>query len=123
MVPATQIFPSPTTRARYAGQYFTATATSSGGDSSEFSADVLATNAPVAMASFTGQFHSDAGGFTFILTLQTNFNYRIQAATNLSQIPVPWIDLANFAAASSPFTFTDPTATNYRMRFYRVVSP
>ena len=107
----------------YAGQYFTATATSSGGDTSEFSADVLATNVSVAMASFTGQFHWDAGGFNFAVTLQTNFNYRIQAATNLSQTLVSWVDLTNFTATNSPFAFTDRTATNYRVRFYRVVSP
>ena len=56
------------------------------------------------------------------LTLQTNFNYRIQAATNLVP-PVVWTDLTNFAATNSPLEFTDHTATNYRVRFYRVVSP
>ena len=110
--------------ANYSGQYFTATATIHlTGDTSEFSVGVLATNMLVAMAAFTGQFHSDAGGFTFTLALQTNFNYRIQAATNLSQAPIPWVDLTNFAAANSPFVFTDSMATNYRVRFYRVVSP
>jgi len=54
--------------------------------------------------------------------LQTNFSYRIQAATNLAP-PVVWTDLTNFAATDSLFSFTDHFTTNYRVRFYRVVSP
>ena len=107
----------------FTGQYFTATATAVTGDTSEFSLAVLATNAPVASASFTGTFQSGTSGFTFALTLQTNFTYRIQATTNLSLNPVPWIDLTNFTATNTPFNFTDRTATNYHVRFYRVVSP
>ncbi len=109
--------------ANYAGQFFTATATATGGDTSEFGADILATNAATAFAQFAGPFQSRAAGFIFNLTLQTNFNYRIQAATNLAANPVPWVDLTNFAAASSSLTFTDRTATNFRARFYRIVSP
>jgi hypothetical protein len=99
----------------YAGQFITATATAASGDTSEFDADVLATNAPAPSAQFSGPFQSQAGGFIFNLTLQTNFNYRIQAATNLAANPIPWIDLTNFAVVS--------TATNFRARFYRIVSP
>jgi hypothetical protein len=109
--------------ANYAGQFFTVTATAASGDTSEFGADVLATNAPAPSAQFSEPFQSQAGGFIFNLTLQTNFNYRIQAATNLAANPIPWIDLTNFAAASSSLTFTDRTATNFRARFYRIVSP
>jgi len=109
--------------ANYAGQFFTATATAASGDTSEFGADVLATNASAPSAQFTGPFQSQAAGFIFNLTLQTNFNYRIQAATNLAANPIPWIDLTNFAAANSSLTFTDRTATNFRARFYRAVSP
>ena len=110
------------TAANYAGQYFTATATAASGDTSEFSPAVLATNLPVAYAQFTGPFQSRTNGFVFSLTLQTNFNYRIQAATNLVA-PIIWTDLTNFVATNSLFGFTDHTATNYRVRFYRVVSP
>jgi hypothetical protein len=107
----------------YAGQYITATATAATGDTSEFSLAVLATNVPAPSASFTGPFQSRTNGFTFTLDLQTNFSYRIQAATNLALNPVPWVDLTNFTATNSPFTFTDRAATNYRVRFYHVVSP
>jgi hypothetical protein len=62
-------------------------------------------------------------GFTFALNVQTNFGYRVQAATNLAQQPVPWVDLTTFTATNSIFNFTDLAATNYRQRFYRVKSP
>jgi parallel beta-helix repeat protein len=103
-----------------AGQYISATATSAGGDTSEFSADLIAVVGP--SAQFTGPYQLRTNGFAFSLTVQTNFNYRIQAATNLV-LPVVWTDLTNFIATNSPFLFTDHSATNYRVRFYRAVSP
>jgi hypothetical protein len=107
----------------YAGQFFTATATAATGDTSEFSPAVLATNAPLPSAQFGRSFAWQSSGFVFNLTLQTNFDYRIQATTNLAGSPIPWVDLTNFNAATSSFTFTDHTAINFRTRFYRVVSP
>jgi hypothetical protein len=105
----------------YAGQYFTATATSAGGDTSEFSLAVLAANQALPSASFVGPFESNTNGFGFTLTVQTNFNYRIQTTTNLAS-PV-WVDLNTFLATSPSLTFTDHLATSYRVRFYRVISP
>ena len=110
------------TAGNYAGQYITVTATSAGGDTSEFSLAVLATNKPAPSAQFIGPFRSRTNGFAFSLTLQTNFGYRIQAATNLVS-PIVWTDLTNFNATNSSLVLTDRTATNYRLRFYRVVSP
>ena len=107
----------------YAGQYFAATATSVGGDTSEFGADVLATNTPAPSALFSGPFVAGANGFSFTLTFETNFSYRIQATTNVGTNPIPWVDLTNFTATLSSLIFTDRSATNYRARFYRVVSP
>ncbi len=106
----------------YAGQYITATATDSSGNTSEFDLAVLATNLPAPFAQFTGPYQSRTNGFAFSLTLQTNFSYRIQTTTNLAA-PIVWTDLTNFTATSSPFSFADHSATNYRVRFYRVVSP
>ena len=107
----------------YAGQFFTATATTATGDTSEFSAAVLATNATVASAQFGKSFAWQTSGFVFNLTFQTNFTYRIQAATNLAGSPILWVDLTNFNAVNSSLTFTDHAAINFRTRFYRVVSP
>jgi len=109
--------------ANYSSQYFTATATAASGDTSEFSAAMLASNALSPSAIFTGPYFVRTNGFIFTLTLQTNFSYRIQAATNLAANPIQWVDLTNFNATNSPFTFTDSSATNYHLRFYRAVSP
>ncbi|HTQ49863.1 MAG TPA: M12 family metallopeptidase [Candidatus Acidoferrales bacterium] len=109
-----------TAAGNYAGQNFSATATAADGDTSEFCADQPAVFGPAAR--FVGPYQSRTNGFTFSLTLQTNFSYRIQAATNLAP-PVVWTDLTNFAATDSLFSFTDHFTTNYRVRFYRVVSP
>jgi hypothetical protein len=111
------------TSANYAGQYFTATATAPGGDTSEFSAGVVASNAPAPSAQFATPFAWHTNGFVFNLTCQTNFSYHIQATTNLGANPISWINLTNFTPAIPSITFTDRTATNYRVRFYRVVSP
>ncbi len=107
----------------FTGQYISVTATAADGDTSEFGADLLAVNQSVASATFTGPFQARANGFTFTLALQTNFTYRIQATTNLAAKPVIWVDLTNFTANNAMFNFTDHTATNYSLRFYRVISP
>jgi hypothetical protein len=106
----------------YTGQYITATATSAGGDTSEFSLAVLCTNKPAPSASFTGPLMWHTNGFVLALAFQTNFTYRVQATTNLAA-PVVWTDLTNYNATNSSLVFTDRTAANYRVRFYRVVSP
>jgi len=107
----------------YSGQYFTATATSAGGDTSQFSAAVPAVNVPVPAARFVGPFLVLPNGLALTLNVQTNFGYRLQAATNLAPAPVAWTDLTNFTAVSPVFQFTDSAATNVSRRFYRVVSP
>jgi hypothetical protein len=105
----------------FSGQYFSATATSAGGDTSEFSLTLLCTNLPAPSAQFTGNFSWSTNKFNLSLTLQTNFSYRIQTTTNLAN-PITWIDLTNFTATNSLFNFSDRNATN-KARFYRVVSP
>ena len=55
--------------------------------------------------------------------MQTNFSYRIQTATNLAANPIAWVDLTNFPAINPTTNFTDHSATNYPLRFYRVMSP
>jgi Astacin (Peptidase family M12A)/Right handed beta helix region len=107
----------------YTAQYISTTATDTNGNTSEFSADVLASNVPAPSAQFAAPLVWRTNGFVFNLTFTTNFSYHIQATTNLSTNPIPWIDLTNFTADSSSFTFTDHTATNFSVRFYRVVSP
>ncbi|HVU27545.1 MAG TPA: M12 family metallopeptidase [Verrucomicrobiae bacterium] len=110
------------TTGNFAGQFITATATDANGDTSEFSFAVPATNQTAPAAQFTGNFLLNTAGFNFTLNLQTNFNYRIQATTNLANF-TSWIDLTNFNALNPLFNFTDRSATNFSQRFYRVVSP
>ena len=107
----------------YAGQYITATATSAGGDTSEFDLAVPCTNKPAPSATFPGPLKWRTNGFVLTLAFQTNFTYRVQATTNLSASPVVWADLTNYNATNISLVFTDRTATNFRVRFYRVVSP
>jgi hypothetical protein len=58
--------------------------------------------------SFTG------GGFQFTITGVPGFNYSLEASTNL----VDWVPLST---NTSPFTFADGDATNFRARYYRSV--
>jgi hypothetical protein len=113
-----------TANGNFAGQFFTGTATDqTTGDTSEFNLAVAATNNLAPSASITGPYFFRPDGFIFTLTLATNFNYRIQAATNLAQNPIQWMDLASLTATNISLTFTDTAAANYHLRFYRVVSP
>jgi hypothetical protein len=111
------------TSANYAGQYISATATDANGNTSEFSADVLATNETTPYAQFTGPFHWLGNSFVFNLTFTTNFSYHIQATTNLAARPIQWVNVTNFTATDVSLLFTDRTASTYSARFYRVVSP
>jgi hypothetical protein len=111
------------TSGNYAGQSITATATAANGDTSQFSAAVTAANVATASAQFGAGMFWQTSGFVFNLTLTTNFSYHIQATTNLSGSPVPWVNLTNFTAIISSLTFTDRTAANFYARFYRITSP
>ena len=105
------------------GFYFSASATDqTSGDTSEFSANVVATNGPSAPA-FLTPVSMGTTGFTATISLTIGQSYHIQAATNLAPNPVAWTNLTNFSATSSLFHFVDHSATNYQERFYRVVSP
>jgi hypothetical protein len=112
-----------TTAGNLSGQCFSAVATDqTSGDTSEFSADVVATNAPSAPA-FLSPLSLTRTGFTATISVKIGQPYHIQAATNLASNPVAWANLTNFTAGSSLFQFVDPGATNYHERFYRVISP
>lgn len=111
------------TDTNFAGQYFTASATdTTTGDTSEFSLAALATNA-LPPPQFNPPLTLTSSGFVGSAVLAVGQSYRIQAATNLVLIPTPWTDLTNFIATATNYLFLDPDATNYPMRFYRVVSP
>jgi len=56
-------------------------------------------------------------GWSFSLQVSPGLNGTIQASTNL----VNWAVLDNFVGTNSTINFSDLTATNYNLRFYRAV--
>jgi hypothetical protein len=107
----------------FAGQYFSVTATDqTTGDTSEFSMDVIATNGPVP-PSFVGPFSLTSAGFAANISLTTGQSYHVQTATNLAANPIAWVNLTNFVAGATNYSFLDRSATNFHARFYRVTSP
>jgi hypothetical protein len=58
-------------------------------------------------------------GASLNLSVAAGNNYRFQVSTNL----ITWVTLGTFFADSTNALCLDPAATNYRCRFYRVVSP
>lgn len=76
-----------------------------------------APNAPKLTVSSNGP----EGGFKLNISGQAGAVYRIQASTNL--VGTNWVDVGTITNAQSQATFTDPGATNFTQRFYRVVSP
>ena len=59
------------------------------------------------------------GGFQVQLSGAADQNYILQASTDLVQ----WVPIATNLPSASPFYFTDPDATNFPYRFYRVLAP
>jgi hypothetical protein len=58
-------------------------------------------------------------GFGLMLQGPIGSNYEIDASTDL----LTWLLFTNFTSTNSPFYFSDPAATNFNQRFYRVVLP
>jgi hypothetical protein len=57
------------------------------------------------------------GQFRLLVSGDAGPNYTVQGSTNLFN----WEGLLTTNPSSLPFLFTDPAATNYRQRFYRVL--
>jgi hypothetical protein len=58
-------------------------------------------------------------GFQLQFGGDSNADYIIQASTDLAA----WTNISYGTASNPPVTFSDPDATNYLQRFYRVVLP
>jgi hypothetical protein len=66
------------------------------------------------------------GTFQLSFTNLTGASFRVFAATNVAQPTADWSSIGpatESPAGSGQFQFTDPQATNYQQRFYRVTSP
>ncbi|HLX71638.1 MAG TPA: M12 family metallopeptidase [Verrucomicrobiae bacterium] len=106
----------------FSGQVFSATASDSvTGDTSQFSADLLASNG-LAPALFRAPISLTTTGFVASLLLTAGESYHVQSTTNLANSNA-WINLTNFIPLTTNFLFLDRSATNSRARFYRVVAP
>jgi hypothetical protein len=57
------------------------------------------------------------GQFRFLVSGDAGPDYTVQASTNLAN----WVSLFTTSSPALPFQFADPTAANYRQRFYRVL--
>lgn len=77
-------------------------------------------------AAITGSTHNSSGTFQFDFTNQSGANFTIFATTNVAHPINAWSNLGaptESPAGSGQYEFTDPQATNYFQRFYRVRSP
>ena len=77
------------------------------------------TNAVAFQLSFPTSQPLNGNGLTFNLDVSAGLSGQIQASTNL----VDWITLTNFIGTGTNMMFTDESATNYNLRFYRAVIP
>ncbi len=63
-------------------------------------------------------YHSN-GLFRMTVSLTPNFNYQVQASTNLTN----WATFTNVVSPVSPVLITDPNTSSYSNRFYRGITP
>jgi hypothetical protein len=75
----------------------------------------LFTILPPIMFTSSGSFSN--GVFQFQLSATPNQSYVLQSSTNLMQ----WIPISTSTPSASPFNLSDPNATNFPKRFYRVL--
>ena len=75
---------------------------------------------PAALAAITRP--PATGGFNFTVQANAVQTTLVQATTNLAD-PASWVTIATNPPSSSTFNFTDPKASQFPTRFYRVVSP
>ena len=73
-----------------------------------------------ASPTFGGKPGLTSGGFSIQVNGSSGLDYYLQTATNLTP-PVTWLPLQTNLSATPPLTFTDPSATNFNRRFYRVL--
>jgi hypothetical protein len=78
----------------------------------------------VSLSAVTNQFAQGAnGGFALGAIGETGRTCVLLAASNLAP-PIVWTPVAtNTADANGAFSFSDPQATNYQHRFYRIGTP
>jgi len=66
---------------------------------------------------------SPNGSFQFTVSEGSIRQTVIIQATTTPVDPNSWVQISSVLPTSNPFTFTDPNAAQYPMRFYRLVAP
>jgi hypothetical protein len=66
-----------------------------------------------------GQARMEGGTFAFSFAAQPGRNYEVWASTNLAD----WLVIRTITASQVNQPFTDPEATNFNRRFYKVQAP
>jgi len=93
-----------------------------GGNVSGFAPGIYAVN-PVPMPAALAVVAASpvTGGFQFTVQASAIQTTLVQATTNLGN-PTSWVTIATNPPTSSTFNFTDPNASKFPVRFYRVVT-
>ena len=93
-----------------------------GGNVSGLAPGIFAVNPVPTPAALSAATASGSGGFQFAVQAGAAQTTLIQATTNPGD-PTSWATIATNPPAGGTFNFTDPNASQFPMRFYRVVSP
>lgn len=92
------------------------------GNVSGYAPGIFVVNPVPAPASLSNVTPSAGGGFQFTVQSGSVRTTLVQATTNLAD-PASWATIATNPPTSSTYIFTDPVASQFPTRFYRVVSP
>jgi hypothetical protein len=101
------------------GQYSLTGSLSVGGGTGQVMAGVYTVQLPPVMLGTASSQLWTTNGLNLFLQGAVGSNYLIEASTDL----INWSPILYFSTTNSPFSFTDPSATNSSMQFYRAVMP
>jgi subtilisin-like proprotein convertase family protein len=93
------------------------------GNTNTCSTSVTVNAAPLVPPTIIGQQTLDDGTFQLTFSGPQGQPYQVLASEDLGLALDSWDSLTNAVFGAVPAVFTDTDATNYPMRFYRVVSP
>jgi hypothetical protein len=101
------------------GQYLLTGSLSVGGGTGQVLAGIYTVQLPPVMLGTASPQSLNMNGLNLSLQGAIGSNYLIEASTDL----ISWSPILYFSTTNSPFYFTDPSATNSSMQFYRAVMP
>ncbi len=78
---------------------------------------------PVARPGLAASPHADTGCIDLVLSGEIGHSYRLQASPDISPNSANWLDLLSYTNTAPAISYTDWSATNHAVRFYRIISP